>query len=187
MKVREVIDQLKVGDDVWVKGKVKAVEEEPLPLVCNISENGIWLYEDDEISLTEPQVEKGELPESVAKWLEASKRDKRILGRAMNTLSEIMPDDVKGWLHFKNHKNHEMFARAWLYGYTIQEDRWVVSFQKHGTTFFFSHWDSISSFVPVGCSTITNDCIARFTDKEKAHALANLIGGSVVPLEFWHE
>lgn len=57
---------------------------------------------------------------------------------------------------------------------------WVVSFQKHGTTFFFSHWDSISSFIPVGCLTITNDYIARFTDKKKAQALADLIDGNIV-------
>lgn len=72
MKVSEVIDRLKVGDTVWVKGKIEEInEKEYLPLVCDISEISVCLYGNDEISLTEPQSEKVEVPDYVADWYES--------------------------------------------------------------------------------------------------------------------
>lgn len=123
------------------------------------------------------------VPKFVAEWFEQHKDN---LEQAIIELSNIVyqadfpfPLDIEEWFANANNNPIKTLLRM-EEGYTIQEERWAVAFQKHETTFFFSNWDSISSFIPVGCLTITNDYIARFTDKKKAQALADLIDGNIV-------
>lgn len=61
MKVSEAIDRLKVGDTVWIKGKVLEKDTTEQPLYVDFGRVGsLWLYEEHEFSLTEPQAEKVE-------------------------------------------------------------------------------------------------------------------------------
>ena len=65
MKVSEAINDLKVGDEVWVKGKVGEIDTDNFPLKMytnSYKNNWVWLDKNDEISLTEPKrwvVKKG--------------------------------------------------------------------------------------------------------------------------------
>lgn len=55
MKVSEAIDQLKVGDMVWVKAEVNYKNKtESFPICCDLVTRSFWICDDDEISLSEP-------------------------------------------------------------------------------------------------------------------------------------
>lgn len=65
--------------------------------------------------LNEP--EKIKIPQFVADWIERSKQEKRNLCNALNNGGEKMR------LWFLEQENYDLFARAWLDGYTIEEEK----------------------------------------------------------------
>lgn len=55
MKVSEAIDQLEVGDTVWVRSEVNYINKaEMFPICCDLAETSIWICGVDEISVSEP-------------------------------------------------------------------------------------------------------------------------------------
>ncbi|MDT2554772.1 DUF1642 domain-containing protein [Enterococcus raffinosus] len=75
MKVSEAINKLEVCETVWVKGTVNEINYEGRYIRAENTKTSIYLDGDAEISLTEPQVEKVEVPDFVAEWYEKKKRD----------------------------------------------------------------------------------------------------------------
>lgn len=76
----------------------------------------VYVYIEELIkSLDEP--EKVKVPQFVADWIESSKQEKRNLRNALNNGSEKMR------LWFLDQENYDLFARAWLDGYTIEEEK----------------------------------------------------------------
>ena len=167
MKLSEAIDRLQAGDTVWVKGKVKAIdEEEPLPVVCNISENGVWLYEEDEISLTESDAEKVEAHlaehwnEDVGDvlWWNFPVEEPPYCGTPLDE-------------HFPKHKTH--FTTIDMPTEIEKPKRWVVS---HEAGKFFE------KFTGNGTSrawVVWKNQAYIFTDRAKAEAVAVLGEGTV--------
>ena len=79
------------------------------------------IFIEDLKQLDEPQ--KVKVPQFVADWIENSKEIGRDLQDAMN--SSLINKQVDRWLYTKNNK--ETFARAWLDGYEVEEEkRYVV-------------------------------------------------------------
>ena len=68
--------------------------------------------------LDEP--EKVTIPQFVAEWIEQCKeKGKSLLKSLLYT-----PENVNSWVD--NSENQELFARAWTFGYTIEEKRYRV-------------------------------------------------------------
>lgn len=65
--------------------------------------------------LDEPQPVK--VPQFVADWIESSKQEKRNLRNALNNGGEKMR------LWFLDQENYNLFARAWLDGYEVEEEK----------------------------------------------------------------
>lgn len=92
--------------------------------------------------LDEPQ--KVTIPKFVVDWIERSKQEGRNLRNALNNGGEKMR------LWFLEQKNYDIFARAWLDGYTVEkEKRYLVKakgvcfnscliFEKINKTWLFS-------------------------------------------------
>lgn len=186
MKVSEAIDQLKIGDTVWAKGKVEYIDKsEALPLYVEFSETTKYFVEKDEISLTEPS-KKVEIPEYVAEWIDFCKEQDFSLHTAMNWFSDL-PEEIEtfyeeaySWLTDENYQEHEeIFARAWLDGFTIEPKRWVVKFEQDNEQFYFNSWMHVYSTQPIGYARKEADNVIKFTDKKKAEAVATLVEGSV--------
>lgn len=57
------------------------------------------------------------VPQFVADWIEKCKSEKRRLHEALT----YTPFGVNGWV--SNPDNQETFARAWLYGYTVEKEK----------------------------------------------------------------
>ena len=69
--------------------------------------------------LDEPKPVK--VPQFVADWIERSKQEKRNLRNALNNGGEKMR------LWFLDQENYDLFARAWLDGYEVEEEkRYIV-------------------------------------------------------------
>ena len=100
----------------------------------------VYVYIEELIkSLDEPKPVK--VPQFVADWIENSKQEKRNLRNALNNGSEKM----RLWL--LDQENYDLFARAWLDGYEIEEEkRYIVSLKngqplvksQSGNTLYFN-------------------------------------------------
>lgn len=157
MKVSEAIDRLKVGDEVWVKSKVTAINFEGGYIRSENTKTSIYLDGDAEISLTEPQAEKVEITERQERLLK--KYEDEPFHRLLNN---CRTDD------------EYLLARARLNGYTVkQEQKYRVRVNgrivKH---LQFLKDNQINSFTENGTPM-------TFTDKSKAEAVATLVEGSV--------
>ena len=181
MKLSEAIDRLQAGDTVWVKGKVKAIdEEEPLPVVCNISENGVWLYEEDEISLTEPQAEKVEVPDFVAEWYESHKDDlEDAISDQIDHGHDIVLDTRKDFdVWFFDESDHPIETLIRMKdGYTVKPKRWVV--KQDGSEVWYLRGFGTNLDGEIIKRWSSRECCIKFTDKSKAEAVATLVEGSV--------
>lgn len=101
------------------------------PIADTVTVNRRWILESIE-QLDEPQ--KVTIPQFVADWIEKCKVIKKFkasLAYALN--SEVwsennLSDECIDWLY--NANNQEIFARAWLDGYTVEkEKRYYVRFK----------------------------------------------------------
>lgn len=183
MKVSEAVNQLKIGDTVWVEGKVgKLDKKDVLPFNLYLDYAKPWISINDEISLTEPS-EKVEIPEYVAEWIEFCKERGISLHTAMNPHSELLRriektyKEMRKWLTGANYKkNEEIFARAWLDGFTVKSKRWVVKNEEGYYFVAFSKYAK-TPFEGVFSASVTD--LVTFDDKSKAEAVAALVDGSV--------
>lgn len=63
------------------------------------------------------ELNKPVIPQFVADWIERSKQEKRNLRNALNNGGEKMR------LWFLNQENYDLFGRAWLDGYEVEEEK----------------------------------------------------------------
>lgn len=182
MKVSEVISRLKVGDTVWVKGKVSDTDKSDQPLYVCIGGTGYkWLGNSAEISLTEPQAEKVEVPEFVAKWYESHRGDLEYdlfaTTVAINNLTSKEDEAFEKWFDCRNTKPYETIIKMKLFGYTVKPKRWVVRLDNGR---YVNDFQEAKFCVGIGI-TLEMDCLPpfKFTDKSKAEAVATLVEGSV--------
>ena len=86
--------------------------------------------------LDEP--EKVVIPQFVADWIKLSKSIGRSLFGAMRVFEK--DDDVKKWLQWS--ENQELFARAWLDGYEVEEEkRFLVRFKGLNRRYIILKYD----------------------------------------------
>lgn len=174
MKVSEAIDRLKVGDTVWVKSKVTAINSEN-------TKTSIYLDGDEEISLTEPQVENVEVPEFVAEWYESNKYklERAIIDVACSMEKGEFPYNLPFEDWFIDPENHpiETLISMMKDGYTIKPKRWVV--KVNGRTLKHLQFYKYGTPDPLLTPFFENGSPMVFTNKVKAEAVATLVDGSV--------
>lgn len=88
--------------------------------------------------LDEPQPVK--VPQCVADWIENSKQEKRNLRNALNNGSEKM----RLWL--LDQENYDLFARAWLDGYEVEEEKRYLVKIKASNQYIMSNPDENAIF-----------------------------------------
>lgn len=169
MKVSEAIGKLKIGDTVWVKLKADGFDDigAPLKVASPVDYDYMWLHENAEISLTEPQADKVEVPEFIAKLI---RKYKERNGTLFCSIADLYngSDEYKWYVD-----NAGIYERAWVNGYTVKPKRWVVKSKDHiGLESFV-----INTIIPVW--TTEEPLWMTFTDKSKAEAVATLVDGSV--------
>ena len=189
MKVSEAIDRLEVGDTVWAKATVNAINFEGGYIRAENTKTSIYLDGNAEISLEEPQAEKVVVPDWFDQWykkliVDCSYHESKALvlinqcgdGHVLENFDGgIFGGTAKnsviytGWIN----SNRELASRAILDGYTVKPKRWVVKNKERiGLESFVN-----STINPVW--TTEEPLWMTFTDKAKAEAVATLVEGSV--------
>lgn len=166
MKVSEAIDRLKVGDTVWAKATVNAINFEGGYIRAENTKTSIYLDGNAEISLTEPQAEKVEAHlaehwnEDVGDvlWWNFPVEEPPYCGTPLDE-------------RFPKYKTH--FSMIDMPDEIEQPKRWVVKNKEHiGLESFVN-----STINPVW--TTEEPLWMTFTDRAKAEAVATLIDGEV--------
>ncbi|WP_270597104.1 DUF1642 domain-containing protein [Enterococcus asini] len=186
MKVSEAIDQLEIGDTVWAKATVNAINFEGGYIRAENTKTSIYLDGNAEISLDEPQAEKVVVPDWFDQWYKAVKNDSVYSEETALKLinqcgwghmleypsGENVPDsNMTEWIN----ENRLLANRAILYGYTVKPKRWVV---KMATGYFRDFEEGCNEEGFEWVSSSKSYCLT-FTDKAKAEAVATLVEGSV--------
>lgn len=124
MNVKELIEKYKSYEGKWN---------------AKTGELARQIFIEDLKQLDKPQPVK--VKQFVADWIENSKQEKRNLRNALNNGSEKM----RLWL--LDQENYDLFARAWLDGYEVEEEkRYLVSLKngqplvksQSGNTLYFN-------------------------------------------------
>ena len=120
--------------------------EERKTIIGNYQGYAVWWKDVKEIfeQLDEPQPVK--VPQFVADWIEYCKVKKITLAHALYRSEEAENKNVFSWI-VKDSDNQETFARAWLDGYEVEEEkRYIVSLKngqplvksQSGNTLYFN-------------------------------------------------
>ena len=121
--------------------------------------------------LDEPQAEKVEVPDFIAKLIRKYKAKKETLFCSIANLYRES-DEYKWYVD-----NAEIYERAWVNGYTVKPKRWVVRQGGSEVWYLQGFRNSLDGdIVKQWCSH--EGCI-KFTNKAKAEAVATLVEGSV--------
>lgn len=162
MKVSEAIEKLTVKRDdalhfqkMYAPGELGWTGNESKAIAYSTAINVLE-------QLDEPQAEKVEVTERQAQLLEAYEGE---------TLYALLGEC--------NEYEQELLAKAKLFGYTVKPKRWVVKFEQYNEQFYFMNWIDLYSMKPVGYAKKDMGSVMKFTDLEKAEAVATLVEGSV--------
>lgn len=101
--------------------------------------------------IDEPQ--KVEIPQLVADWLEIARRQHLSLGQAMEHWE--MSEKIEKWFQYAN--NQETFARAWLDGYEVeQEKHYHVEFKLTGQELIYDEENEAFYFYHIQMREVYN-------------------------------
>lgn len=134
--------------------------------------------------LDEP--EKVIIPKFVADWIEQSDWREETLGEqsVFDVLDNLKNDSKNGYYENVNRwidGNGDLFARAWLDGYEIQETRYVVTDGNH--LYFKNYQEDIEIVILVDEQPGTMEYVKKFNTKEEAQEAADILGWKVQEVE----
>lgn len=87
--------------------------------------------------LNEINTKKVTVPQYVADWIEEAKKEGYSILGAINKAPK---GEVEGWLELQN---VEIFAEAWINGYTVEEKRYLVKMKGISVDSDYLNYDSI--------------------------------------------
>lgn len=174
---------------------IKRIEVLPYtegPIADTITINRNWILESIE-QLDEP--EKVKIPQFVADWIANVKRNGFKFRNTSGYYEEIAPSDdvyrvmyyifkegivgekIKSWIN----ENRDVFARAWLDGYDIQETKYVVTDGNH--LYFKNYQEDIEIVILVDEQPGTMEYVKKFDTKKEAQKAADILGWKVQEVE----
>ena len=160
MKVQQLIEKYKKLEGVW--------DAEGAELARQI-------FLQDLEQLDEPG--KVKIPSVVARWIGYAKDWNKGLHYALSNAS----DEVLEWLCVDKLKRQEIFARAWLDGYEVEETKYVVTDGNH--LYFKGYQEDVDIVILADEQPGTMDYVKKFDTKEKAQEVANILGWKVQEVE----
>lgn len=186
MKVSEALDKLKIGDTVWVKAKVAAVDQDYdfNPIAIKFFSDEIWLHEKDEISLTEPKPELIEVPSMIAKFIKENSDPifeicawSDHYGSDGRTCDDPELSVVLDWYG----SNTKEFYEAVLNGYVVKQETiyHVLSETKNTYLCDLSIGDAAKRGGWLASFTDDKNKATPFEDREIAEAFATIVSGIV--------
>lgn len=130
--------------------------------------------------------EKVTIPQYVADWLKENDWREETLGEqsVFDVFDNLKNDSKNGY--YENVKrwideNGDLFARAWLDGYDIQETKYVVTDGNH--LYFKNYQEDIEIVILVDEQPGTMEYVKKFNTKEEAQKAADILGWKVQEVE----
>ena len=154
MNKQELIERIKRLDESYLK------TEFVLKLIEQLDEPG-----------------KVKIPSVVARWIGYAKGWNKGLHYALSNAS----DEVLEWLCVDKLKRQEIFARAWLDGYEVEETKYVVTDGNH--LYFKGYQEDIEIVILVDEQPGTMEYVKKFDTKEEAQKAADILGWKVQEVE----
>lgn len=132
------------------------------------------------------ELQKPVVPQFVADWLEQSDWREETLGEqsVFDVLDNLKNDSKNGYYENVSRwidGNGDLFARAWLDGYEIQETRYVVTDGNH--LYFKGYQEDVDIVILVDEQPGTMDFVKKFDSKEEAQKVADILGWKVQEVE----
>lgn len=121
--------------------------------------------------------EKVVVPKFVAEWIEECKNKKCILYFAM--APNKIPKAVNEWLTYDG--NDDIFARAWLDGYEVEQERLYVV--TDGNKLYLKEFDELNAIIIIDDVVGATDYAKRYSDKSEAQKAADELGWFVKEVE----
>lgn len=181
-----------IGDEVFLKGKIVGFDVDENKCVENVVrlEYGQTLnVPNNDIYITDDIVDKSKIkvtiPQPVADWIRKCKTFKSF---AVSLSFALQPsvweanglsDESIEWL--ANAENQEIFARAWLDDYDIQETKYVITDGNH--LYFKNYQEDIEIVILVDDQVGTMEYVKKFDTKEEAQKVADVLGWKVQKAE----
>ena len=143
---------------------------------------------DDILDLVKQLDEPGKVtvPQFVADWIKKYDLREETLGKqsVFDVFDNLENDskngyykDVKRWID----DNRDLFARAWLDDYDIQETKYVVTDGNH--LYFKNYQEDIEIVILVDEQPGTMEYVKKFDTKEEAQKAADILGWKVQEVE----
>lgn len=110
-------------DKVYVQGYVVGLSADTMghnELIVKLPNMDVVEIDENLVYRNIDEHRKPVVPQFVADWIEKCKSEKRRLHESLT----YTPYGVNGWV--SNSKNQETFARAWLDGYEVEEEKWYT-------------------------------------------------------------
>lgn len=127
--------------------------------------------------------EKVTIPQFVADWIEVCKEHLTTsLYTAMNP--NFMKENNQSFdliLWIKKTSNQELFARAWLDGYEVEETKYVVTDGNH--LYFKGYQEDVDIVILADEQPGTIEYVKKFDTKEEAQKAADILGWKVQEVE----
>jgi hypothetical protein len=121
------------------------------------------------------ELNKPVIPQSVAEYIEHQKNEDYHLLGAMAEIRSHKNKEIDEW--FTDDDNMELFARAWLDGYDIQETKYVVTDGNH--LYFKGYQEDIDIVILADEQPGTIEYIKKFDTREEAQEVADVLGWKV--------
>ncbi|EAD1342504.1 DUF1642 domain-containing protein [Listeria monocytogenes] len=118
------------------------------------------LFKQNQVS----KVELVKVPKFVADWIEYCEKHRWGLSEALEDTYEnsCMPEEVTDWLA-DCHENQELFARAWMGDYEVEEPLYYVRFFDGGLGFLNVYFNGVRL---LNCHLRSEGYKTKFTEKE---------------------
>ncbi|EKZ7056607.1 DUF1642 domain-containing protein [Listeria monocytogenes] len=119
-----------------------------------------YLFKQNQVS----KVELVKVPKFVADWIEYCEKHRWGLSEALEDTYEnsCMPEEVTDWLA-DCHENQELFARAWMGDYEVEEPLYYVRFFDGGLGFLNVYFNGVRL---LNCHLGSEGYKTKFTEKE---------------------
>ncbi|MBV1603886.1 DUF1642 domain-containing protein [Listeria monocytogenes] len=119
-----------------------------------------YLFKQNQVS----KVELVKVPKFVADWIEYCEKHRWGLSEALEDTYEnsCMPEEVTDWLA-DCHENQELFARAWMGDYEVEEPLYYVRFFDGGLGFLNVYFNGVRL---LSCHLGSEGYKTKFTESE---------------------
>lgn len=119
------------------------------------------------------------IPQYIAEWINFCKKHEYVLAAALYNLNEFDDEFAEAYSWIKNKENQEVFARAWLDGYSVGQEYVVTD----GSKLYFKGFGDVDVIIVIDNMPGAISHAKRYINKDDAQKTADMLGWEVREVE----